>query len=467
MFKPDVFWTMPGRMGMAAMLLSAISFSAAAPMPQVSFDGPVLAFDFPAVEVGVAEYEDGPTGATVIKFRNPVMAAVDVRGGSPGTVNTDALRLSYDDPFVNAITLAGGSSYGLSVATGVANALKERIADPGNWKNVAVVPGAIIFDLGGRRYNAVTPDERLGRAALDAARGGVIALGARGAGRFAMQGRYLGDVQHSGQGAALRQSGATKVLVVSVVNALGSIVDRAGRVVRCSHPTQEGCGSIADRLASHLAAEGAPRLGAASAGEHAGLTANTTITVVVTNQALPYWGLQRLAVQVHNSMARAIQPFGTEFDGDTLFAVTTGEIKDAPLSAVDLGTLASEAAWDAILSSPPALPAERTRIEITPTAAMLDADAGWYEFAPGAIAELRRGGSHLEIKVTGQDSLYLPVDAWVSLKAVGDDEFELATPRADRLRLDRDAHGRLVGLTLDPGPWPIRARRLPPRHSST
>jgi L-aminopeptidase/D-esterase-like protein len=456
------------RFWVVGALLSAVcevgaATAETAPSPHVSFDGPALTFDFPAVQVGAAEYEEGPTGATVILFRKPVMAAVDVRGGAPGTVGTDLLRLGYDNPIVAAITLAGGSAYGLSVATGVANALKERTADPGSWKNIAVVPAAIIFDLGGRRYNAVTPDERLGRAALDAARSGWVPLGARGAGRFAMQGGYLGDFQHSGQGAAIRQLGEIRVLVVTVVNAFGSIVDRNGRTLRCSHPIAGDCTPIAERIAAHLAALGAAPLAAADVGQHAGLTANTTITVVVTNQTLPHWALQRLAVQVHNSMSRAIQPFGTEFDGDTLFAVSTGEIKNSKVSTADLGTLASEAAWDAILASAPVLPRGQPRSDIPLSSAAIAAAVGRYEFAPGALADVRRAGAGLEVQVAGRGSLYLPADQWVPLVAMGQDEFELGTPRADRLHFDHDATGRIVGLTINPGPWPIRAHRLTAR----
>ena len=433
-------------------------------LPHASFDGPALTFDFPAVQIGVAEYEEGPTGATVLLFRKPVMAAVDVRGGGPGTVNTDLLRLAYDDPFVNAITLAGGSAYGLSFATGVANVLKERIVNPGSWENIPIVPGAIIFDLGDRRYNAVTPDERLARAALDAVREGWVPLGARGAGRFAMQGGYFDDSQHSGQGAAFRQAGETKVLVVTVVNASGSIVNRNGRVLRCAHPVAGDCGAISERIAKHLAAVGTAKAAGASAGNPSGLTSNTTITVVVTNKALPFWALQRLAVQVHTSMARAIQPFSTEGDGDTLFAVTTGEVKSAVISddLADLGVLASETEWDAILATAPALPPAASHSDLTMTPAMADACIGRYEFAPGAVSEIRRNGAGLEIEVTGQSSIYIPVGKWVSLALVASDEFELATPRADRLHIDRDAHGRIVGLTLNPGPWPVRARRLSP-----
>jgi hypothetical protein len=163
---------------------------------------------------------------------------------------------------------------------------------------------------------------------------------------------------------------------------------------------------------------------------------------------------------VHNSMARAIQPFGTEFDGDTLFAVSTAEVKQDSISAADLGTLASEVAWDAILASAPVLPAPAARSEIRITSAAAQAYRGRYEFAPGAIAEVRPAGAALEIEVAGRGSLYIPADKWLSLTSVGKDEFELVTPRADRLRFDRDAAGRILGLTLNPGPWPIRAQRL-------
>ncbi|HME39823.1 MAG TPA: P1 family peptidase [Steroidobacteraceae bacterium] len=444
--------------------------AAAAPrVPRVSFDGPALTYDFPAVQIGAAEYEEGPTGATVLLFRKPVMAAVDVRGGAPGTIFTDLLRLGSDKFFVSAITLAGGSAYGLSVATGVANALKERAANPGNWKNIAVVPGAIIFDLGLRRYNSVTPDETLGRAALDGARSGWAPLGARGAGRFAMQGYYFGrdEWQHSGQGAAFRRSGETKVLVITVVNAAGSVVDRKGRLMRCSHPVAGDCGAISERLAQHLAALGAAKRADSNApkpSEPAATstpTTNTTITVVVTNQALPFWALQRLAVQVHNSMARAIQPFGTEVDGDTLFAVSTGEVSNAGLNNVDLGTLASETAWDAVLASAPARADAAPRTGAALTSALADACIGRYELAPGSVAELRRNGAGLEVEVTGQDSVYLPAGKWLPLTLVASDEFELATPRADRLHIDRDARGLIAGFTINPGLWPVTALRLP------
>jgi hypothetical protein len=180
----------------------------------------------------------------------------------------------------------------------------------------------------------------------------------------------------------------------------------------------------------------------------------------VTNKALPFWALQRLAVEVHNSMARTIQPFGTQFDGDTLFAVTTGEVNNTEFGTADLGTLASETAWDAILASTPELSVERPRVTAALTPAQVSLYVGRYEFAPGVIAEIRRTGAGLEIEVTGQGSDYLPMDKWVSLGVVGTDEFELVTPQADRVHLDHDTRGRIAGLTVNPGSWPVRARRL-------
>ena len=434
--------------------------AAAPPAIHIPEGGPGLSFDLPGLEVGVAEYEAGPTGTTVLYFPKKALVAIDVRGGAPGTLNSDAARLAADEGFVSAVVLSGGSAYGLSAATGVSNALKDRSPDPGDWRNVAVVMGAIIFDLGDRRYNAVTPDDALGRAALKAARPGWVPIGARGAGSFAMQGGYF-DRQHSGQGAAFLQAGETKVLVITVVNAIGSIVDRSGNLLRCSHPVDGRCPAIAEKFKAHLAALGAATAADSVSAGKGGLTANTTITAVVTNQVMSYHMLQRLAIQVHNSMGRAIQPFGTRADGDTLFAISTGEVKNPAIDPIVVGTIASEAAWDAILASAPIEPAPTPRSAEKPTAAALEAMIGHYQFVPGVIAQIRRHDAALEIEVTGRDSLYLPADKAVSLTPVAPNEYELGTPRADRLRVDRDSHGRVDGFTINPGPWPIQALRLP------
>ena len=424
-------------------------------VPDTSTSNPVLELDFPEVHIGIAEYAEGPTGATVFYFPEPVMSAIDVRGGAPGVINSEALRLHYEVAYTNAVSFAGGSSYGLSVATGVAEAIKERTENPGNWENIAFVPGAIIFDLGGRRFNAVTPDHELGKAALRAAKPGVFPQGAQGAGRFAMQGWFVGDPQHSGQGGAFRAIGQTKVAVFTVVNSLGSVVDRDGRVVRCSRPSTDGCGRVGDRIEAGIAEQIRDET-----DDSGGLTQNTTITLVVTNEKLAIASLQRLANQVHTSMARAIQPFSTANDGDTLIAVTTGQVETEGLSPSDLGVLASEVAWDAVLASVPELPDPGPVEPITWSAAQLDAAVGKYRFSPWSTIRLEREGDALVALGPETPNLYFPSDAAsIRLVPVSPDELVMDTERAYRIKIDSDEQG-VTGLTLEPGPWAKPATRV-------
>jgi L-aminopeptidase/D-esterase-like protein len=302
--------------------------------PHVSFDPPAFTFDFPKLHVGVAEYSEGPTGCTVFYFPDGASCAVDIRGGAVGTTG------NYGH--VEAICLAGGSLYGLEAATGVAAELFAMRGYSRNWNDIAAVNGAIVWDLS--RDNSIYPDKALGRAALKSARTGVFPLGARGAGRYTGcggAGRFAGAVSEgTGQGGAFRQVGPTKVAVFSVVNALGAIVDRTGQVVRGNlDPQTHTRHSFAELLERKLA-------DATSTQPPPG---NTTLTVVVTNQKVSR--LDQIGKQVHASMARAIQPFHTESDGDVLYAVTTNEVENQALSDVALGVLASELAWDAVLAS--------------------------------------------------------------------------------------------------------------------
>src|SRR5207253_7041890 len=178
------------------------------------------------LEIGVAEYDEGPTGCTVFVFPDGAACSTDVRGGSPGVSGA-----GY--PLVHAICLAGGSLYGLEAAAGVAAELLAQRGYRTGWLAIPLVAGAIIFDWG-PRDNAVYPDKELGRAALRAARPGVFPLGARRAGRAATAGKAVayGEGESAGQGAAFRQIGETRIAVFTVVNAVGAIVDREGAVVR-------------------------------------------------------------------------------------------------------------------------------------------------------------------------------------------------------------------------------------------
>jgi L-aminopeptidase/D-esterase-like protein len=120
-------------------------------VPVTTFEGPILEFDFPSLRIGVAEYAEGPTGATVFWFPDRAVGAVDVRGGAPGAYNVDWLRLGYGFPNLDAVAISGGSWYGLGTAAGVSAALKERGHRSGHWANLATVAGAIIYDYGARR----------------------------------------------------------------------------------------------------------------------------------------------------------------------------------------------------------------------------------------------------------------------------------------------------------------------------
>ncbi|HEX5501571.1 MAG TPA: P1 family peptidase [Thermomicrobiales bacterium] len=314
-------------------------------VPRTVSAGRALEFDFPALLVGVAEYDEGPTGCTVFYFPDGAAAAADIRGGSAGTILTQ--QLLAGDGAVDAICLAGGSIYGLEAATGVAAELFAQHEYSTNWRDIALVAGAIIFDYGQRaNANAIYPDKALGRAALRAARSGWFPLGAHGAGCSATVGNGFDydRGEPSGQGGAFRQVGPTKVAVFTVVNALGAIVDRQGRVVR-------GHLDPATGARDHLAADLERRL--AGAGGTALPFGNTTLTVVATNQRLGARSLRQLARQVHGSLARAIQPFHLLEDGDTLYALTTNEVDNPVLGDTALGVIASELAWDAVLSSVP------------------------------------------------------------------------------------------------------------------
>jgi L-aminopeptidase/D-esterase-like protein len=291
----------------------------------------VLEFDFPGLEVGVAEYAEGPTGCTVIHFPKVASLQIDVRGGSPG-INGEHLTS------INAICFAGGSLYGLEASTGAAAELFAKRGYSTKWMDIALVSGAIIFDYG-RRPNAIYPDKELGRAAVRALRPGAFPMGAHGAGCSATAG-HGESAEPSGQGAAFRVVGKTRLAVFTIVNAYGAIVDRAGQVLRGNRDAEGRRRHAAEVVAAtgayHPSVE--PR------------SRNTTLTCVATDQRLDPLQLRSIARQVHSSMARAIQPFHSRWDGDILYACSTQSVDDPALDEVGLGVVASELAWDAVLA---------------------------------------------------------------------------------------------------------------------
>jgi len=287
------------------------------PVPRTELGkGRVLEFDFPGLEIGVAEYEEGPTGCTVFSFGMRASVSIDVRGGSPD------VSAAHRD-VVEVVCFAGGSLYGLEASAGAAAEMLKRRGYSTKWMEIALVSGAILYDYG-PRGNAIYPDKELGRAAIRAMRPGSFPMGARGAGRSATASHGAG-AELAGQGGAYRAKGPTKILAFVVVNSYGCIVDRTGKIVR-GKPT----GPVPGRI---------PR------------SANTTLSLVVTNQKLDRLQLQSVGRQVHASMARGIQPFHARWDGDVNYMVSTQEVANDDLDEVTLGELASDATWDAILRS--------------------------------------------------------------------------------------------------------------------
>ncbi|MHA1993551.1 MAG: P1 family peptidase [Candidatus Hodarchaeales archaeon] len=304
--------------------------------PKTTYREPVLEFDFPGLKIGIGEYEEGPTGCTVFRFDERVNMVSDVRGGSPGVVGEKIES-------VDAIVFTGGSFLGFESFTGVnAEIVKERHYKV-EWETIPLIAGAVIWDLGMvRPNNLVHPDKALGRAGYSSAKENNFPLGNQGAGISATVGKFLNFSLHQkgGQGGAFGQYGDVKILVFCVVNALGAIKNREGKIVRGSFTQETGeFLDITETIKSY------------SESKNPEYKGNTTLTLVTTNQKFTSRReFQQVARQIHVSMARAIHPFHHLDDGDILFLTTTGEVFDGQLTSGAFGVLAGELAWDAVLT---------------------------------------------------------------------------------------------------------------------
>jgi L-aminopeptidase/D-esterase-like protein len=253
------------------------------------------------------------TGTTVVVADGGATAGVDVRGGGPGTRETDLLRPENLVQQVHAVCLTGGSAYGLAAADGVMAVLEERSigfpvgADGTNV--VPIVPAAVIYDLGRGGVFRNRPNAGFGRRATVAARSNRCAEGVVGAGSGAVAGGLQGGV---GTASILLANGVV-VAALAVVNAAGSVIDAGTGLpwesagIRLRRPVR------ADRvrLAAFLDEIRAPL--------------NTTIGVVATSMTLDKAQCTKFAGVAHDGMARAIRPVHSMFDGDTVFALSTGQ----------------------------------------------------------------------------------------------------------------------------------------------
>jgi L-aminopeptidase/D-esterase-like protein len=280
------------------------------------------------------------TGTTVVTVASGATPGVDVRGGGPGTRETDALRPENLVQRVHAITLTGGSAYGLAAADGVVRLLETRgLGFPIADHVVPVVPAAVIFDLGRGGSFAHRPDpsfgERAARAALAARR--PPAWGSVGAGTGARAGGLQGGV---GTASATIQVGAEVVAIgaVAVVNANGSPIDPATALPWEPHGLDLKRPSATERRAVSAVLSNA-----------ASVALNTTIGVVATSASLDKAECSKVASVAHDGLARAVRPAHSMTDGDTVFALSTGEVglpgnADGPGRILAINQLLSAAA---------------------------------------------------------------------------------------------------------------------------
>ena len=289
------------------------------------------------------------TGCSVVVPPPGTVCGVDVRGGGPGTRETDLLDPRNLVDSVDAVVLSGGSAFGLGVADGV---IKAVYAAGLGWPvmpgvdvaRVPIVPSAILFDLGRGGDWLHHPRSGDGEAAYAAAASGPVAQGAVGAGTGAQAGGLKGGI---GSASAVLDSGVTVGALVAI-NAVGSPVDpRSGELLG----RRLGLDGEFDGVASAnpAAAQGYWDQRAAGAAAMRAAMA-TTIGVVATDATLTKAQCQKLAGVCHDGMARAISPVHTAYDGDTLFALATGA-RPAPngLDLVDLQTAAADCVSRAIV----------------------------------------------------------------------------------------------------------------------
>lgn len=339
-----------GMLGAPARALDASRAGSGAALPP----GGALT-DVAGVRVGHFSDPRRPTGCTAVLVESGAVCGVDVRGGAPGTRETDLLDPSNTVEQVHAIVLSGGSAFGLDAAAGVVRWLEARgVGFAAGPARVPIVPAAILFDLDLGDWR-IRPDAASGQAAAQAATGGSIAEGSVGAGAGATVGKLFGfgRAMKGGLGTSgLALPSGLIVAALVAVNAVGDIVDpTSGRLIAGAR-TPDGLG-LEDTLRAVLEGRFPPPVpthrstidggaGDGSAGRH------TTIGVVATNARLDKAQARKVAQMAHDGLARTIRPVHTPWDGDTLFALSLPAAR-VPADPLVVGTLAAEAVARAVV----------------------------------------------------------------------------------------------------------------------
>ena len=273
------------------------------------------------IRVGHHTDRTGITGSTVVLCPPGTSGSCDVKGGAPGTRETDAIRPGTITPEVHAVVLSGGSAFGLAAADGVMRWLEERgVGFDTGLARIPIVPAAIVFDLAVGDPDA-RPDAASGYAACSGATGGHVEEGSVGAGTGATVAKNPDPSAgwKGGLGTAAVEDGEVIVAALAVVNALGDITEDDGTPIAANRNPE---------------AEPAPWPGR-----------NTTLAVVATNATCSKERAQLLAQAGSEGISLAVRPSHTMYDGDIVFALATGAI-EAPQSALE--RLAVRAVADSI-----------------------------------------------------------------------------------------------------------------------
>jgi L-aminopeptidase/D-esterase-like protein len=305
--------------------------------------------DIPGIRVGHAHNIEALTGCTVILCEGGAVGGVDQRGGAPGTRETDALHPMHVVEEVHAVVLAGGSAFGLDAASGVAHYLEERgVGVNVGPARVPIVPAAILFDLA-IGSASIRPDGAMGYQACQHASSEAPAEGNVGAGCGATVGKVLGmgQAMKSGIGtAAMEIGGGILVGAIAAVNAFGDVIDPATQqIIAGARAVQRGPlrigspGYFADSQQIMRSLVGRTILGFAS-------RSHTVIGVVATNARFNKEQINKVAQMAQDGLARVVRPAHTMLDGDTIFALASGEHK-ADVNIV--GAFAAEIFAQAIL----------------------------------------------------------------------------------------------------------------------
>ena len=304
--------------------------------------------DISGLQVGHWTNKEGGTGCTAILCPpEGAVCGVDVRGGAPGTRETDLLRPECSVEKVHAIMLAGGSAFGLAAADGAMHWLEEhgRGYDVGVAK-VPIVPSAILFDLPMITPKA-RPDAAAGYAACQAASDAAVVNGTIGAGTGATVGKILGLRQATKGGIGSASKHITNGIVVSALvalNAFGAVIDpKTGEII--AGPRKPIGKGFVDPVE---AAQGFIGQTIARAREAWSERANTTLAVVATNVILTKAQATKVAQMAHDGLARTIRPIHTLFDGDGVFALSHGD-KKADVSLI--GALAADVLAEAVINA--------------------------------------------------------------------------------------------------------------------